>query len=263
MNGYDTETSEINCQFSYPAFDDPLFAELKTIAAINIDPVATELEKAKIIIGYAHGLFNHDSYSQPSSIDPLTIIKEAQSGKSFRCVEYSLLATALLWAHGIPARMIGLKTSDVETRPEYAGHVMIEFWSDDFKKWVMCDVQAGLIITALGPAPLSALELGLAISQDKALDALLVAGSKFGKSGAFKDTTAYKAWISEYLYFFDTPQAITFSDVNLQKQKIVMLVPLHVKSPKLFQNMFTMNALYTHSIPDFYPAFSFSGSTRA
>jgi hypothetical protein len=244
-------TPELKIGFEYPSFDDPMLAELRDIAKVELDRGNSELEKARAVIGYAHGLFTHNGDNTPSSSDPLTIIKEAQSGKSFRCVEYSLLATALLWAHGIPARTVGLKTSDVETREYGAGHVVIEFWDSELNKWIMSDVQAGIIPTS-DNKPLSAVELEQNMQQAAPLSYLPVQGSRFGAGGSFADMPAYEQWLKEYLYFFDTPVHTTFADVDRREEQIAMLVPLGVASPKMFQNMFEMNAVYTHSVADFY-----------
>jgi hypothetical protein len=254
MQKYDTVTPEVGFHFSYPRADNPVFTELKELADIDLGSETGEIEKAKIIIGYAHGLFSHDGDSQPSSFDPLTIIKEAKSGKSFRCVEYSFLAMALLWAHGIPARTVGLKTADVETREYGAGHVVVEFWSRELNKWIMSDVQAG-IIPKSGEALLSAYELAQSLHQDTKPEPILVNGSRFGADAAFKDMVDYISWVQEYLYFFDTPITVELNIPDLRTQNIAMLVPLGVETPKMFQGLFTMNAIYTHSVLDFYPKY--------
>src|SRR3712207_6273925 len=112
MQKYNTDTSEVDFHFKYPIANDPHLVALKNLADIKLDTNNGELKNAKVIIGYAHNLFTHDGDNVPSAANPLTILKEAQAGKSFRCVEYSILATGLLWAYGIPARTIGLKTRD-------------------------------------------------------------------------------------------------------------------------------------------------------
>lgn len=252
MSKSNPATPEVNFNFRYPDTHDPVLIELKELATITIDPQATELERVKNILGYAHGMFTHNGDNQPSSLDPITIIKEARLGKEFRCVEYSLLAVALLWAYAIPARMVGLKTSDVETREYGAGHAVIEFWGPDFEKWIMCDVQAGIIPSSLSSL-LSAFELGEKVKHDLSIDYVPVNGSRFAKNSSFATMQSYTDWVKEYLYFFDTPIEIIFSDTDLSKQQIAMLVPQGVKPPKMFQNLFAMNAVYTHSMLDFYP----------
>ena len=251
MANYNTESTYPSLSFEYPKLDDPRLAELRSLAIIELDDRMGELSNISTVIGFAHGLFTHDGKNNPSANDAVTILKEARAGQSFRCVEYSLLAVGLLWANGITARTIGLKTVDVETREYGAGHVVIEFWSKDFNKWVMSDVQAG-IIPRSGDIPLSALELGQVIDRDAALDFTPVVNSRFDANQAYSEALSYADWIKEYLYFIDTPKHLTLAHKNMAAEQIVMLVPLGVTNPKSFQSMFDMNAIYTNNVPDFY-----------
>jgi hypothetical protein len=237
--------------FKYPHINDPVLREMKKLASIKIAPGATDLEKAQTVLGYAHNLFEHNGANQPSTSDPITILKEAKLGKSFRCVEYSLLGVALLWAYGVPARIIGLKTADVETREYGAGHVVVELWDRDLRKWVMCDVQQGIIPMA-DDKPLSALEFGQAISQKSLINLIPVDNLR----SSYVDVKLYVDWISEYLYFYDTPLETTFANIDRKKQKIVMLVPRGIKPPKVFQNTFTMNVVHTNDASNFYPGYN-------
>ncbi len=246
-----SETALQDFQFEYPIQGSPILSELKHLSGIELNSEKSELENAKDIIGYAHSLFTHDGDNNPSSADPLTILKEALAGQSFRCVEYSTLATGLLWANGIPARTIGLKTSDVETREYGAGHVVIEFWSDDLNKWVMSDVQAGLIAESEN-VPLSAYELRQHLDSGKPVNYIPVTGSKFVPNDPFGERPSYSDWIHEYLYFIDTPTSLTLGNEDKSKEQIAMLIPEGTQPPKTFQGMFEMNALYTHKPQDFY-----------
>lgn len=252
MQNYNTNTTEKDFQFQYPIKHDPILADLKPVSGIKMDDGKSEIENIQVIIGYAHGLFTHNGDNTPSAADPLTILKEAQAGQSFRCVEYSTLAAGLLWAFGIPARTVGLKTSDVETREYGAGHVVIEFWSSHFQKWIMCDVQAG-IIPQNQEVLLSAYEFSQNMGRNDDVTYLTVDGSRFLAGNPYGDKDSYADWINEYLYFIDTPIKLTLGNEDKWKQQIAMLVPLGVKLPKMFQGMFEMNAVYTHSVLDFYP----------
>jgi hypothetical protein len=243
---------EIDFHFRYPSKDDPLLVELKRISGTLIDNKKNELENIKGIIGYAHSLFTHNGNNKPTSADPLTILREAKAGQSFRCVEYSMLANGLLWANGIASRTLGLKTSDVETRKHGAGHVVIEFWSNDLQKWVMSDVQAGIIPEAKG-TPLSAVELRQVINMNQLAVYASVNSSRFSNGDVYSGKKNYSDWIQEYLYFIDTPINLILTVKDAAKQQIAMLVPEGVQEPKLFQGLFVMNAVYTHNVSDFYP----------
>ncbi len=251
-NGKEKRTPDVvGIDFDYPIAHNPILAELKQITGIELDTSKDELENTKVIIGYVHKLFTHNGDNNPTASDPLTILKEAQAGQSFRCVEYSTLAAGLLWANGIPTRTVGLKTSDVETREYGAGHVVIEFWSKQFNKWVMSDVQAG-IIPESEQLPLSAFELAQKVNRNKPVTYTPVAGARFSGIGEYSDRPSYTEWIKEYLYFIDTPVHLTLGNEDKRRQQIVMLVPLGAKPPVTFQGMFKMNALYTSSTKDFY-----------
>lgn len=251
MPTYDTDAHGQNLGPTFPSSDDPLLQKLRGVTSFKLAPDMSEIAKASFIIGYAHNLFTHDGIGAPSANDPLTILLEAKAGKSFSCAEYSLLANGLLWAYGIPSRVVGLKTSDVETREYGAGHVIVEFWSHDLQKWVMSDVQAGLFADS-DFMLLSAFELGQAIHESKNIEYSAVSGSNFDQDKPYDDMPSYTEWIREYHYFYDTPAHPNFEDKDRSKEQITMLVPVGVAPPKKFQNAFAMNVIYTTSVQDFY-----------
>lgn len=252
MGAYNTETYEISPHFKYSIADNPSLDSLKQLANIDIKSETSEFSKAEYIIGFSHQLFTHNGDNEPSAADPLTILREAKEGQSFRCVEYSTLAMGLLWAYKIPARTIGLKTCDVEIRKYGAGHVVIEFWCKDYNKLVMCDVQAG-IIPKHNEIPISAYELSNYLKFHETITFAPIEHSRFKQNSRYGDKKSYEEWIKDYLCFIDTPLDLTFDIKDRRKQQIVMLVPLDKKYPKSFQGLFDMNALYTHSVKDFYP----------
>jgi len=255
MRFYITNHSEISVSFEYPNLNDPLFSALRNITSININTLP-EIEKVKKISGYAHSLFPHSRSNTPSLLNSVTIIKEAHEGKSFRCVEHSFLTVDLLWAYGIPARMVGLKTKDMETRESDAGHVVVEFWSFKFQKWIMIDVQFG-IIPKYKKDFLSAVELGEKLDKGLTVEYILVLQSRFSPE---TDIKKYTKWIHPYLYFFDTVLNLK-SSINTTEQKRLsdkrlMLIPLRAVPPKVFQKTIPIiNTIYTHSILDFYPSY--------
>lgn len=260
MRSYIIDHSEIAVSFKYPNLNDSLFFELRNITNINIDALS-EIEKVKKISGYVHSLFSHNGNNIPSSLDPITIIKEARKGKSFRCVEYSFLAANLLWAYGIPVRTVGLKTKDMETRKKFAGHVIVEFWSFEFQKWIMLDVQFGIILK-YKKGFLSAIELGERLDQGLSVECISIVQSRFSseintKKQKFLNSIKYTEWIHQYLYFFDTLLDLRLKTTEQDRisDKRVMLIPIGVNPPKVFQKTIFINAIYTHSILDFYPPY--------
>jgi len=241
-------------QFRYPDFDDHKLAEIKQLSGIDISDCTHDLSKARIITEYVHALFDHDGDNQPSSFDAMTVLKEAKAGAKFRCVEYSFLAVWLLLAHGIYARVVGLKTEDVETREYGAGHVVIEYWDVEASTWIMCDVQAGLMFTDDNHRHLSAYELRGYLGEGKTPLYMPVEQSHAGREGVFgRHNQDYSKWVNEYLYFIDTFIYTKLSYLNgLAPEKIAMLVPDGAANPIMFQNAFEMNALYVDSPEQLY-----------
>lgn len=252
MQTYITDRSEIEINFVYPDFKEEIFDTLRKITNITTDGLS-EIDAVKKICGYVHLLFPHDGLNTPSSYDPITIINEAKQGKSFRCVEYSFIGVSLLWAYGIPARSLALKTKDCETREMGAGHVVLEFWSKQFQKWIMIDIQHATIMRNESNTYLSAFELLQSITKEDSLIIEILPDAKFTIDELGKE---YLPFMSQYLYFFDTPleTAISLEKIQTKKKGLVMLAPLNVEIPKVFQNTIPMNIIaVTHSVIDFYP----------
>lgn len=252
MPTYNTENTELNIHFTYSEPNHPVLVELKNLVNIDLSSVNDEIEKIKILCGYAHTLFPHDGMNEPSSFDPITIINEAKQGQSFRCVEYSFIAACLCWAYGIKARTLSLKTSDVETREYGAGHVVIEFWSVENSKWILVDVEAGCLFFC-NDMFLSGLEIGNAIENNLDIKLVHVNGSIAPNEENIKQ---YIEWMRQYMYFYDTMLCqiyTTNQENNPLKDKRIMLVPIGVKNPTVFQNILPIkNTLYTHCVKDFY-----------
>ncbi len=145
-------------------------------------------------------------------------------------------------------------TSDVETREYGAGHVAAEFWSAEFGKWIMFDVQFG-IMPSYQEKPLSAQELGQVLDKKLLPTYQLVNGSRFPERS---DARTYDKWIHEYLYFFHVPLEMKFikgyTEDESNAAERMILVPLGVTPPKIFQRVGKIKAQYTHSLVDFYAA---------
>ncbi len=210
------------------------------------------LEKVLIICGYAHKLFNHNGDNVPEKNDPIFIIEEAIKGKNFRCVEYSSVANALLLSYGIVSRIVSLRTKDVETREYGAGHVVIEFWYTEKQKWVLVEVQEGIVPKNEEGHELSSVEFLFEIQNKKPTTFIPVIDSSMSE----QDFIEYKKWIFQYLfYFFIKTKAEDFSgnyDAN-DKNNFLTLTPIDSTTPKVFQKKIPIYSLETHSVVDFYP----------
>lgn len=201
----------------------------------------TSFEKAKKIMNWVHNLWEHDGLKEPIKNDPISILREVQAGKRFRCVEYGIVISGCLNALGILARKLCLKTADVETREYAAGHVVLEAYIEEYDKWIFIDGQFN-VIPVINDVPLNVLEFQRAlIDKDKALE--LFTFGEINKEEYFK-------WIKDYLFYFD----VRF-DNRLESEAVdsLMLIPIGANTPKVFQKKYQLNNyIYTNSVQAFY-----------
>lgn len=228
--------------------DNPYLQELRRKYPIDsiVHEADSDLDRVKRISSWVHNLWEHDGYSEPEKYDALYILDEVKKGRRFRCVEYGLVTTTCLNSIGIKARVLALKTEDVETRYSGAGHVVLEVFLNDLEKWVMVDPQWD-VIAHLDGIPLNAVELQNAVTMNENV--------KIWTSG---NTTVsmYVPWIYPYLYYFSVnfDNRVNCKEQYLYKEKRdLMLVPEGIKKPTVFQQRFPMDYfIYTHSIKNFY-----------
>jgi hypothetical protein len=231
--------------FKFSSVDDPYLVKLRNDYELSelVAKDTNDYDKVRTVSRWVRSQWEHNGQNQPTKEDPITILQEAAQGKQFRCVEYSEVLCGALNALGIPARVLALKTRDVETRPSGAGHVVTEAYLRDLNKWIMVDGQWD-VIPVLDQTPLNAVELQKALAEGKA--GLTVDGF----SGTEADT--YFPWIQEYLFYFDTPLDSRYG-LDTEPGSL-MLVPLGAKNPVVFQQKYPITSMfYTNSINDFYP----------
>lgn len=210
-----------------------------------------DLEKILSVLNWTHKQWKHNGSNEPSKSDALTILKEARAGKKFRCVEYGIVSTSALLALNYKARVVGLKTRNVETKRFSAGHVLAEVWMPEFKKWALIDGQFN-VLPVLNGVPLNAVEFQLAIAQKKDFKLLDVNGevSTLRKK-------IYLSFVYDYIYYLDVK--LDQRIVSKEERKTVdgkshlFLVPNGAKNPSVFQRKYPIDyALYTNSVKDFY-----------
>ena len=217
-----------------------------------IDSIAnttkTDTQKTLKILNWVHNQWQHNGNNEPKKNDAISILEEVKEGKNFRCVEYGIVATACLNAIGLQARTLGLKTKDVETQQSGAGHVLLEVFLNDLKKWVLIDGQWDAMPVMNG-VPLNAVEFQRAIVTNYEILEI------WSLSGISKRN--YIEWIFPYLYYFDI-SLDNRAGLGLVKNKIndkraLMLVPIGKKEPTVFQINYKIDyCLYTNSLKDFY-----------
>jgi len=219
------------------------YINLDSIIGNEQDPT----EIALLLTDFTHHQWQHNGNNTPTKFEGLTILKEAQEGKQFRCVEYSILLTELLNASNVPARQIGLKTKTVETQKSGAGHVAVEYYDKSHEKWIYADAQTN-VIAFQNAIPLNAVELQSAIKNN--LEVTVRNQNK-------KYVRKFKNWIGPYLYFLDSAfdQRIKAKNrVSYNGRTKLMLIPIGSNNPTKFQISGKIeNVIYTNSKEEFYP----------
>ncbi|MDH7447040.1 transglutaminase-like domain-containing protein [Aquimarina sp. 2201CG14-23] len=208
----------------------------------------SDIEKSLILLNWTNSRWKHDGNNRPEKNDVISILKEAEKGEKFRCVEYGIVLSAALNSIGIPTRTLGIKTKDVETTTYGAGHIVSEAYIPELKKWVFMDGQINYI-PFLDGVPLNAVEYKNAIVNHKERIELR------NLSGTFDTTEALKKinWVAKYLFYFDVRFDSSEKRVNCNKKSSLMLVPINEKNPTVFQVINKMDHLrYTHNLKDFY-----------
>lgn len=236
---------------TYCSYGEPYLKELRDTYDLEglTAGCETEFEKVQVITEWVTNLWDHNGANIPPKGDPLSILHDVtKEGAQYRCVEYGTVIFGCLNALDIPARTLGLKTADVETRELGAGHVATEVYLKDYEKWVLIDGQWGTIPMS-GDLPLNAVELCEALWQTD--------NSQYSHAPveflSFRDegSDGYAEWIREYLYYMNV-SFYTKKGKNLQRYDM-MLLPEGAKIPKVFQIKYPLKAdEYTHSVIRFY-----------
>jgi Transglutaminase-like superfamily len=250
-----TNTQNPEYRFVFPNPDqDTMLLRLKKQFPVEelVKKAKSEQEKVLLSLNWVRNRWEHNGWNDALTANPCTILERADKGEKFRCVEYGIVLKHLLISLGLPARTLGLKTSDVETRKSSAGHVLTEVWLKDHKKWALVDAQFDAM-PILDGVPLNAVELQQAIFEKKAFKLININGD-FSK----KETRRYLDFVSEYLYYFDTTfdqRYMKYADkYSVNGKGGLMLVPVGAKNPTVFQVKYPINSVnYTNSIADFYP----------
>lgn len=232
-------------EFLFSDKDNTYLAQLRNEFKLEeiIKKQDSDLEKVLKISHWVHNLWQHDGKNVPPAGDPISILRDVQNGIRYRCVEYSIVISGCLNALGIPSRVVGLKTRDVETRESGAGHVVCEVYLYDLEKWIMVDGQWDAV-PALSGIPLNSVEFQKALRQT---------GSEV-KNISYNSLKEdrYYSWIGEYLYYFDARLDQRYINNKKSYQKL-MLVPQGAKKPEVFQKTSPIkNVVYTDSVADFY-----------
>lgn len=208
----------------------------------------SDTEQALILLNWTHRRWKHNGSNTPSQSDALTILEEAAQGQQFRCVEYGIVLSETLNATGIPARVLRLRTKDVETTKYGAGHVVAEAYLPDLNKWVFMDGQMNYV-PFLNGIPLNAVEYQQAIAEHQNEVELRNTHGAIDR----KEAKGMMKWVEEYLFYFTARFDATAQNTKCQGKSQLMLVPLGAKNPTVFQRNDPIDyCLYTNNEQDFY-----------
>jgi hypothetical protein len=230
-------------KFIWDEANDPYLIQFKKSYKLEklVSKNSDELDTLKNCVKWVHTRWKHEN-NRPKRHDPISILVEAKSGRGFRCVEYSTVLRGCLSALGLKARTLSLRTRDVETKENGAGHVVVEAYLPKYKKWVMADPQFGTIIS-VGKIPLNAVELKKALKTKKAV--------KFYNLNKTSSKN-YISFIPQYLFYF----RFKF-DQRIKNNEIdgLMLGPIGTTKPVMFEGQDiskSENDIFTHSEKQFY-----------
>lgn len=252
---FDDSSKQEEIEFFYPNENNTYLNEIREKYQIEqkVESAKCTTEKVVTISKWVNSLWKHHGFNQPKKADALSILEEVEQGKNFRCVEFSIVTSACLNAIGIPTRVVSLRTKDLETREVGAGHVVIECYIDELKKWIMADPQFNVIATNKKHLPINSFELQELITTNEPINFISEPIFNFEPI----NTKEYINWIYPYLFYAEIPFDVRY---ELDKPKLtimgkykLMLVPKGEKNPTKFQRIIDIDyCLYTNSRSEFY-----------
>jgi hypothetical protein len=178
------------------------YLELKKYVMKNIEFHARkEPERFFELMTWVSSRWPHDGWNEaPDSLNSLDILKNAEKGEKYRCVEYGKVLKDVLLAFGYISRAVGLKSPDAAYGGAGMGHVATEVWSDNLNKWIFLDPQFNIYAKYVA-TPLNIYELYY-LKKDGRLDEtdFISLNAETGKEEKNAD---YRDFISRYLGYMD------------------------------------------------------------
>jgi len=238
-------------RLNYPDISqEPHLVELRTAYALDtlMHPGHTDLENVLAVQHWVRSRWQHDGEHAAGTTNAIDILRAAEQGERFRCVEYSMVTTACLAALGYRVRGLGLMARDIGEVRSGGGHAANEVYLRDLRKWMFLDPQYD-IITFHDSVPLNAVELQRMLALGHDVDVV-------NPSRTIGDEE-YLRWIGPYLYYIYVTidrQSITLWDRVVGNKKQLTLYPIGAEQPAYFQRMIRWNnTFYTHALRDLYP----------
>ena len=212
---------------------------LREVVGAESDALAATISLCR----WVHGLWEHDGGGEALLGDPVAILREAQTGGAFRCVEYASVLQACLESVGVRARILALKTRDVETAVSEAGHIANEVYLAHHQRWVFVDPQFNFI-AAGQEGVLNAVELREALANGLPVHSL---------GSMAQPLATYLRWLVPYLFYLDVPLDTRVGKPDRSRTSL-MLVPPGPPEPRIMQRHWLIeDMIYIQETDVFYP----------
>ncbi|MBX2978671.1 MAG: transglutaminase domain-containing protein [Flavobacteriales bacterium] len=238
-------------ELNYPDLSgEPHLVELRETYQLDtlIGSASSSLEQVLAVQSWVQSRWEHDGDNSAGTSDAIAILRAAEQGQRFRCVEYSVVTSACLASLGFRVRGLGLMTRDIAEVRSGGGHAVNEVYLPDLKRWAFLDPQYNVMVLRDG-APLNAVQFQHAIAHGIPVELV-------GPSGAIS-TEDYLSWVGPYLYYFYVSldrQSISIWDRVVGNKKQLTLYPIGADRPATFQGLIRWNNThYTHAVRDLYP----------
>jgi hypothetical protein len=229
---FDAGPAEQPVRMKRPAVESEPLRTLRE--AYKLDAVVAgatdDIDRVRRMCHWVHERTSHQGWNGELPSDALGLLRLAEKGGQWRCVEFGIVMAECLNAVGIPARTVGAKVRNVETELFGAGHVFAEAWLDDRQRWVFVDAQMDIVGVGSDGTPMNSVEFRDSLSQPN-------------------PPIAYHPALALCLYYFDS----NFDAANGKRTSIV-LGPVGSKVPTKFQRVHPSPApdRFTHRLADFY-----------
>ena len=186
------------------------------------------------VMKWVNDRWTHDGMNDAGDASSLEILRRAEDGESFRCVEYSKVTKDILLAMGYIARSLSVLSENADYAGFGQAHSVTEVWSNRYEKWIFIDPQFN-VYAIKDDIPLSYYEI----------------------SAAFEDVSfrflSNEPFINEYRDFIGQYFGYVGSKMLINGLKTDIFLQLKGKRQLMtFQAMQFSNSLFTERAEDLY-----------
>jgi hypothetical protein len=235
-------------QLTFNASNTPRVQDLRARYSLDrIGEKETSGWKRQItIMDWVHRRWKHSVTQAADALDTVFILREAESGKCFRCTEYAIVLADCLQSVGFPARVVRLERAG-SSFGAIKVHYVTEVWSDEHEKWIVLDPQNNSYIQREG-IPLNAAEVRDLNIEDQ-VDGVEIMGLPTPWDNLPRDRVSMLDYYY-HLVFYDPNSYFFKAGADTQVKQL-----LHPKEEMdvLFQAGGREETQMTHDYQDIYP----------